>query len=207
MIRRLGARTRLTRLTRPPVRQPAGPPPLTEAEAAEAEEQLGVVLPPEYRRHLLEVSAGGETFARLERTADGWWWPHNTATRRDLLALPFPHPDSYKEADEALARREPRIEDHPDDEAYARAMTAWDDEAGEFEDRKTAGAVVIKEHGCGFATLLAVTGPLAGTVWWDGRATCDLILPLSLNHATGARPVTFGEWLEHGSWNLLPPGW
>ncbi|MFI9188831.1 hypothetical protein ACIG0A_05955 [Streptomyces californicus] len=41
----------------------------------------------------------------------------------------------------------------------------------------------------------------------DGRATCDLILPLPLNHATGARPVTFGEWLEHGSWNLLPPGW
>ncbi|MFD4055838.1 SMI1/KNR4 family protein [Streptomyces californicus] len=64
MIRRLGARTRLTR---PPVRQPAGPPPLTEAEAAEAEAQLGVVLPPEYRRHLLEVSAGGETFVRLER--------------------------------------------------------------------------------------------------------------------------------------------
>ncbi len=158
MIRRLGARTRLTR---PPVRQPAGPPPLTEAEAAEAEAQLGVVLPPEYRRHLLEVSAGGETFARLERTADGWWWTHNTAMRRDLLALPFPHPDSYKEADEALARREPRIEDHPDEEAYDRAMTAWDDEAGEFEDRKTAGAVVIKEHGCGFATLLAVTGPLA----------------------------------------------
>ncbi|KOU05694.1 hypothetical protein ADK88_17965 [Streptomyces sp. NRRL F-2295] len=180
---------------------------MTEAEAAEAEAQLGIVLPPEYRRHLLEVSAGGETFVRLERTADGWWWTHNTATRRDLLDLSFPHPDSYKEADEALARCEPRIEDHPDDEAYARAMTAWDDEAGEFEDRKTAGAVVIKEHGCGFATLLAVTGPLAGTVWWDGRATCDLILPLSLNHATGARPVTFGEWLEHGSWNLLPPGW
>ncbi|MFJ9141553.1 SMI1/KNR4 family protein [Streptomyces sp. JUS-F4] len=194
------------RLAADPVRRPAGPPPLTEAETAEAEAQLGVTFPPEYRRHLLEVSAGGEAFARLERTEGVWWWTDNTATRRDLLALPFPHPDSYDEADDALLLREPRAEDCPDDEeAFSRAWTAWDDEAGEFEDRKTAGAVVLKEHGCGFATLLALTGPLAGTVWWDGRATCDLIVPLSLDHAGGARPVTFGEWLGRDSWDLLPP--
>ncbi|MDN3025622.1 hypothetical protein [Streptomyces sp. S.PB5] len=72
---------------------------------------------------------------------------------------------------------------------------------------RTAGAVVVQEHGCGFATLLALTGPLAGTLWWDGRATCDLILPLSPDHVRGARPVTFGEWLGRDSWELLPPGW
>ncbi len=66
---------------------------------------------------------------------------------------------------------------------------------------------MLQEHGCGFSTLLAVTGPLAGTVWWDGRSTCDLIVPLSLDHAGSARPATFGEWLRHDSWELLPPGW
>ncbi|MEH0532679.1 hypothetical protein QBA75_39190 [Streptomyces stelliscabiei] len=65
----------------------------------------------------------------------------------------------------------------------------------------------MQEHGCGFSTLLAVTGPLAGTVWWDGRATCDRIVPLSPDHLGGARPVRFAEWLRHGSWALLPPDW
>ncbi|MEU5891291.1 hypothetical protein ABZ835_31235 [Streptomyces sp. NPDC047461] len=87
------------------------------------------------------------------------------------------------------------------------AWRPWAAEADDFEDRKTAGAIVVQEHGCGFATLLALTGPLAGTVWWDGRATCDLIVPLSLDHLRGARPVTFGEWLGRSSWDLLPPGW
>jgi len=185
---------------------PAVPPPLTEAEVAEAEAQLGVVFPHEYRRYLLQVSAGGAV-ARLEKTENGWWWAGNSTMRRDLLPLPFPHPDSYVEADDELDRREPQAEDYPDEEAFSRAWTAWDDECGEFEDRKTAGSVIAEEHGCGFATLLAITGPLAGTLWWNGRATCDLILPLSLDHAGGARPVSFDEWLEHDSWSLLPPGW
>ncbi|EFE77860.1 predicted protein [Streptomyces filamentosus NRRL 15998] len=67
--------------------------------------------------------------------------------------------------------------------------------------------VVIRplETSCGFATPRALTGPLAGTVWWDGRATCDLIVPLSLDHAGGGRPAAFCEWLGRDSWDLLPP--
>ncbi|MEV0170488.1 SMI1/KNR4 family protein [Streptomyces sp. NPDC050803] len=184
----------------------AVPDPLTEAEVAEAERELGVRFPAEYRTYLLRVSAGGAV-SRLRRTAEGWWWDGNGDTRRDLLATAFPHPDSYDAADDALLAREPRAEDFPDADSHARAWRAWDDEAGEFEDWKTAGAMVAEEEGCGFATLLVLTGPLAGTVWWDGRATCDRIVPLSLNHLRGARPVTFGEWLTRDSWGLLPPGW
>ncbi|MFE4254935.1 SMI1/KNR4 family protein [Streptomyces sp. NPDC056910] len=70
---------------------PAAPQPLTEAEVAEAEAQLGVGFPHEYRRYLLRVSAGGAV-AQLEKTENGWWWAGNSTRRRDLLSLPFPIP-------------------------------------------------------------------------------------------------------------------
>lgn len=181
-------------------------PPLSEAEIAEAEQELDVSFPQEYRDYLREVSAGGP-LARLERTERGWWWAGNDEARRALLTVPFPHPDSYAELDDVLFELEPQAEAFEDEAAYAVAWRAWDDEAGRFEDLKTAGAVVVQEHGCGFSTLLALTGPLAGTVWWDGRATSGLIVPLSLDHFGGAQPVRFGEWLRHGSWALLPPDW
>ncbi|WDT89420.1 SMI1/KNR4 family protein [Streptomyces sp. CNS654] len=53
MIRPLGAVR--ARLTRDSVQRAAGPPPLTEAETAEAEAQLGVTFPQEYRRYLHRV--------------------------------------------------------------------------------------------------------------------------------------------------------
>ncbi|MFC9535091.1 SMI1/KNR4 family protein [Streptomyces sp. NPDC056975] len=185
---------------------PAAPRPLTEAEVAEAEAQLGVGFPHEYRRYLLRVSAGGAV-AQLEKSENGWWWAGNSTTRRDLLCLPFPHPESYEDADDELYLRLPQAENYPNEDAFSEAMSAWNAECWEFDERKTAGSVVAKEHGCGFATLLVMTGPLNGTLWWDGRATCDLIVPLSLDHSGGARPVTFGEWLGRDSWDLLPPGW
>jgi len=184
----------------------AVPRPLTEAEVAEAEAQLGVGLPHEYRRYLLQVSAGGAV-AQLEKTDNGWRWAGNSTRRCDLLSLSFPHPDSYEDADDELYRRLPQAADYPDEDAFSAAVGAWNAEYAEFDERKTTGSVVAKEHGCGFATLLVITGSLAGTLWWDGRATCDLIVPLSLDHAGGARPVTFGEWLGRDSWDLLPPGW
>jgi hypothetical protein len=115
-------------------------PPLTEAEITEAERELGVSFPGEYRAYLREVSAGG-ALARLERTERGWWWAGNDEERRALLAVPFPHPDSYADADAELTAREPRAERFADDAAYGAAWRAWSDEADAFEDLKTAGAV------------------------------------------------------------------
>ncbi|MFJ1755046.1 SMI1/KNR4 family protein [Kitasatospora sp. NPDC088134] len=187
-------------------RGPSLPPPLTEAEVAEAERQFGVSFPTEYRTYLLTVSAG-LAVTRLERTGQGWRWAGDDPVRRGLLALPFPHPDSYVAAEGVLEGRCPEPADFPDEQSYERARGDWLEECDDFEDRKTAGAIVVQEHGCGFSTLLAITGPLAGTMWWDGRATCELILPLSLDHSGGAEPVTFGQWLGRDSWSLLPPGW
>jgi hypothetical protein len=182
------------------------PPPLTEADVADAERELGVAFPAEYRAYLLTVSAGGAV-SPLARTERGWWWENNGVPARESLALPFPHPDSYAAQDDELADREPRVEDFADERAFADAWRTWDEECETFEDRKTAGAIVAQEHGCGFATLLALTGPLAGTMWWDGRATCGLILPLSLDRLRGTPPIGFTGWLGRSSWDLLPPGW
>ncbi|MFE2298547.1 hypothetical protein ACFXAW_10150 [Streptomyces sp. NPDC059445] len=60
-----------------------------------------------------------------------------------------------------------------------------------FQELKTSGAVFIQENGCGFSTLLVVTGPHRGSLWFDGRATCDRILPMKLD----GRPVSFTDWL------------
>ena len=171
----------------------------------EAEQELGVTFPDEYREYLLNVSSGGAVH-RLQRGEDGWWWTGNDRRQRSLLRTPFPHPDSYAKADADLDAREPQETWFPAEQAYRAAWQAWDAECEAFEEQKTAGAVIAQEHGCGFATLLVITGPLAGTLWWDGRATCDRIVPLATDHSV-PRPVTFNQWLEHGSWNLLPPDW
>jgi hypothetical protein len=75
-------------------------PPLTEAEVSAAERDLGVTFPREYREYLLRVSAGGR-LARLERSESGWWWAGNGVHTRARLAEPFPHPDSYVDAEDA----------------------------------------------------------------------------------------------------------
>ncbi|WP_328923648.1 SMI1/KNR4 family protein [Streptomyces sp. NBC_00190] len=185
---------------------PSIPAPLTEAELAMAEHELGVSFPAAYRAYLQEAKPAKRVFQPC-RKEWGWDWGADRDTPAELLALPFPHPDSYLIANAELDAREPRLEEFADEQAYAAAWQTWDQEYEVFQDHKTAGAVILQDNGCGFYTLLAVTGPLAGTVWWDGRATCDLIVPLSLDHAGSARPATFSEWLRHGSWELLPPGW
>jgi hypothetical protein len=68
-----------------------------------------------------------------------------------------------------------------------------------FQERKTSGAVFIQDNGCGFSTLLVVASPHRGTIWFDGRATCDQILPLNLD----GRPVSFTDWLGRSSMDLL----
>ncbi len=162
-------------------------PPLTEGEVAEAERELGVRFPAEYRAYLMDGS-GGEAVFGLVRTERGWRWPGDDVLRPDLLSVPFPPPDFSVEADAELYEREPREANFPDHASYTAAWRAWDAECEEFEDRRTAGAVRFQDHDCGFATLLAISGPLAGTMWWDGRATCDRIVPLSVDHAGGGRP-------------------
>ncbi|WP_371677225.1 SMI1/KNR4 family protein [Streptomyces sp. NBC_01276] len=180
--------------------------PLTEAELALAERELGVSFPAAYRAYLKEAEHPRWVYPPF-RDERGWVWGADGPAPAELLRLPFPHPDSYVDATADLDGREPLPEDFADERAFGEAWQAWDREYEVFQDAKTVGSVVLQDNGCGFSTRLAITGPLAGTVWWDGRATCDLIVPLSPDHPGGGHPATFDDWLRHGSWDLLPAGW
>ncbi|MGW1728095.1 SMI1/KNR4 family protein [Streptomyces sp. NPDC002306] len=192
---------RFDELSCPPSRQDACPaPPLSEAEICEAEAELGIVFPDQYREYLLRQSASGAV-NRLRRSAAGWGWHGDSRTNYDLLTTAFSHPDSYCAYEDELDAREPLTEDFPDCNAYQAAWKQWDAEYEVFQERKTSGAVFIQDNGCGFSTLLVVTGPRQGSLWFDGRATCDQILPLNL----GGRPVSFMDWLTRRSMDLV--GW
>lgn len=184
----------------PPRRDAPQAPPLSEEEVCEAEAELGITFPEEYRNYLLRVSAGGAV-RRLRRSAAGWGWHGDSHTNYDLLTTAFPHPDSYRSYEDELDGREPMQENFPGHDAYQEAQKSWDAEYEVFQERKTSGAVFIQENGCGFSTLLVVTGPHRGTMWFDGRATCDQILPLNLD----GRAASFTDWLGRSSMALL--GW
>lgn len=170
---------------------PAAPQPLSGTDLRAAEAELGIRFPYEYRRYLRRQNATGKANP-LVRGPHGWGWRGDTSTNYALLAEPFPHPDSYLAYDDELGDREPSRDD-------AEAWAAWDDECGVLQERKTAGAVYIQENGCGFNTLLVVTGPHRGEMWFDARATCDLILPMRRQ----GRAATFADWLEWDSMDLV----
>ncbi|MGW0667159.1 SMI1/KNR4 family protein [Streptomyces sp. NPDC002746] len=174
--------------------------PLSEAEIREAEAELGIAFPEQYREYLLRQSTGGAV-NRLRRSAAGWGWHGDSSTNYGLLTTDFPHPDSYCAYEDELDARRPPAEAFPDHDAYQAAWKQWDAEYEVFQERKTSGAVFIQDNGCGFSTLLVVTGPHRGSVWFDGRATCDRILPLNLD----GRPVSFTDWLSRRSMDLV--GW
>ncbi|MET8857749.1 SMI1/KNR4 family protein [Streptomyces sp. NPDC004579] len=196
--RRITRGKRFDELGTPAAGSAAAPPPLSDAEILAAEAELGITFPEQYRAYLLRQSAG-DTVNRLYRSAAGWGWHGDSSTNYALLTSDFPHPDSYRAYEDELDEREPQAQDFPDHDAYQAASDQWDAEYEVFQERKTSGAVFIQENGCGFSTLLVVTGPHRGSLWFDGRATCDQILPLKLD----GRPVSFTDWLAHPSMDLV----
>ncbi|MFJ8230359.1 SMI1/KNR4 family protein [Streptomyces sp. NPDC094448] len=162
-----------------------GGPRLTEDEIREAEAEFGITFPAEYRTYLLEPF-GVRGVNPLRRTPEGWRWETSYTIDYHLLADDFPHPDTDPDA------RMPSRDDFSDAAAFEAAYEAWDAELNAYTDRMTDGCVVIQDGGCGFSTLLVVTGPLAGTVWFDATATTERIMPLK----SGGRSCTFGNWVR-----------
>ncbi|MDT0342467.1 SMI1/KNR4 family protein [Streptomyces litchfieldiae] len=174
------------------------PRPLLAAELAAAEEQLGVRLPGEYRRFLLEVAAGipggmpAPGLAPLVRDDAGrWGWDDiGTRTRLSRLAEEFP----AREVD-ALPDDEPRRADFPSEEAYLAELVKWDNDeppyGGDPVGDLTCGALCLHSLGCGDAVWLVVSGPLAGRMWSDHLVNEGGLYALRRDRRA---PVFFREW-------------
>ncbi|MEU9127457.1 SMI1/KNR4 family protein [Kitasatospora sp. NPDC048540] len=171
-------------------------PPLSEADLAEAEEELGVALPTDYRNFLVEVGAGGAGpfygLFPLRCDGQGWHWLDDTVrSDNSLLWRPFPAADQRARWSADLDAREPVSDDFPDEQSYLAAYRVWSEEWERLHDEMTAGAIRLSHEGCGYYTWLVVTGPEHGTLWTDLRACDGPIEPLA---GTGRDRVSFGEW-------------
>ncbi|MGW3887269.1 SMI1/KNR4 family protein [Micromonospora chokoriensis] len=166
---------------------------MTERELSEAERQLGVTMPDGYRDFLLHVDAGGVgpvRMRRLMRGLDGWGWEDDEETDHAALATPFPDQKSYGSRWEELDAVRPEVSDEA-------AWAAWCRRSSGVERAQTAGAVYLSDDGCGFYTLLIVSGAERGNVWFDRRATSDVIVPLRNRDGTRATFTDFYlDWLD-----------
>ncbi|GAA3761697.1 hypothetical protein GCM10022205_56850 [Spinactinospora alkalitolerans] len=163
-------------------------PPLTEAELLETEEALGVRLPEEYRGFLLEVAAAGAGpdygVLPLTRPKEGG------AASAEHLRRPF-RPVHVQELTTAHQAGKPLRRTYADPDEYVRDYHAWDERDDELFDALDEGSLRVSEHGCGYFTLLAVTGPERGTMWADVRATDEGAVPF---RRPGKERMTFAEW-------------
>lgn len=184
-------RPRLTALANRPGATPASwelEPPLTPAELAALESQLGLVLPADYRSFLLQAGRGGAGpgygLFPLRHRAGRWRWAGDGACDGDpeTLAEPFPHIQAFNPFDDVPAR--------PDD-------SAADDEWWEryedvvYDPAHSHGLLYLSDMGCALRTALVVTGPSRGQMWADYMAESDGFHPLQ--NPDGTRQ-TFTDW-------------
>ncbi|WP_436775903.1 hypothetical protein [Yinghuangia sp. YIM S09857] len=174
------------------------PRPLLPGELAEAEEQLAVRLPRDYRWFLLEVAAGipsglaAPNLAPLVRDASGVWSWDGIGTRTGLLRLTEEFP--AREVD-APPEDEPQRGDFASDERYLAELGRWENEQPPYDrdpvDDLTCGALCLHSLGCGDAVWLVVSGPHAGRMWAD-----HLVVGGGLYALRGRRrsPVFFRDW-------------
>ena len=174
--------------------------PLTEAEVADLESQVGARLPEEYRSFLLHVGAGGAGPAYgvfpVRRVDGRWRWEGDGADLADLtlLARPFPEHGPDPELVDALLTEQPDEETFEDMDAFDEANEAWQErwyDGPLFAPERTAGAIPICHLGCAQREWLVVTGVHRGTVWSDPRCDDADLEPLRDPDGT---PTTFTRW-------------
>ncbi|WP_219687214.1 SMI1/KNR4 family protein, partial [Streptomyces anatolicus] len=170
-------------------------PVLTEEEVAAVERHRGVTFPAEYRTFLLEVGAGGAG-------PDYGLFPikpvePDAPPATDHSALLF-RPERTGEL-AAHQEAEPRRADYgdtaADEERFCRDHHAWDTREDELLDALSEGTLCVSSQGCGYYTLLALTGPARGTMWHDARAAAEGLLPVQLIGKPGR--LTFAPWYLH----------
>ncbi|WP_203694921.1 SMI1/KNR4 family protein, partial [Catellatospora coxensis] len=176
-------------------------PALGDGDLADLEAWLGVELPADYRRFLTQVAAGGagpdygiNTVRRIA-DGDGWRWHGDCGDLTDVarLGLPFLVERPFGELLDELDEREPRPEDFTDETAFKEATWSWQDRMWEIVavPEFSQGAIYLVDEGCNRRYWLVVSGPAAGTVWYD--SSCDWADMNPVENDAG-EPMGFGEW-------------
>ncbi|MFJ5780229.1 SMI1/KNR4 family protein [Streptomyces sp. NPDC093094] len=175
-------------------------PVMREEQLRALEADLGIDLPAQYRSFLLHVGGGGAgpDYGLMTPTlgSTGWQWlgpglvfPAQS-TAAELAGRPFVAEALGSEL-EALEAQEPTSDVFAADDEFRRAHAAWDARYEELYDAQEAGAVYLSEQGCGYASLLVMTGPHRGDIWEDLRPADRGIEPTGYDFAHWYR-----RWLE-----------
>lgn len=175
-------------------------PVMSEEQLRGLEADLGIGLPPQYRSFLLHVGAGGAgpDYGLMTPSLgdDGWRWRgiglafSAQPTSAGFAGRPFVVEALQGELD-ALEGQEPEEGAFSTDEEFLHAHAAWDARYEELYDAQEAGTVFLSEQGCGYTSLLVMTGPHRGAVWEDLRPMDRGIEPTGLDFADWYR-----RWLE-----------
>lgn len=153
-------------------------PPLTTAQVREAEAQLCVALPEEYRSFLIEVGAGGAGpgygMEVLRRERGVWHWGHGDVIL-DQIRRPAQTAEQIEDAWDEVPEAAPQRAEFPDDAGFAAAREALRDLEEEVFSRRFIGCIPLGHQGCGWEEWLVVSGPQRGHI----RVMGDDVLPVS----------------------------
>ncbi|MBD0709095.1 MULTISPECIES: hypothetical protein [unclassified Streptomyces] len=173
---------------------------MDEAQLRALEADLGVGLPAQYRGFLLQVGAGGAGphygLVTPSLGDDGWQWRgiglalSTQPTTAEYAGRPF-KAEALRDDFDAFGAQEPEAESFATDEEFFHAHTAWMARYEELHDAQGAGAVFLSEQGCGYTSLLVMTGPYRGAIWEDLRPMDRGIEPTGHDFAHWYR-----SWLE-----------
>ncbi|MEU1591074.1 SMI1/KNR4 family protein [Micromonospora sp. NPDC005710] len=156
-------------------------PTLREADLAAFEGHHHITLPDTYRSFLREVGDGGAGPYCGLFPLDGEGLSDQDREERlrpGYLATPFPHTQAWNPAYHVPEPGVPGPGDMMTEDEY-------------FDERWTAGSLVIAEFGCGAFHRLIITGPTRGQVWFDDRAADGGLTP------EADFPDWYQDWLHN----------
>lgn len=165
-------------------------PPLSAAVITKFEKKYECLLPPDYKRFLIEVGNGGAgpyyglfKLGEMDGLGQDYEkWKEHDGFIGDLSA-PFPHTTAWNDLTGAPDENE------DDEEEYDRQVELF--ERVYWREENVNGAIPICHLGCAYRQWLVITGPEAGNIWCDDRADGKGLSPLA---ASGKTRVTFYEW-------------
>ncbi|MEI7059241.1 SMI1/KNR4 family protein [Nocardioides sp. CCNWLW239] len=174
-------------------------PTLSADEVEEAEAQLRIRFPEDYRAFLLEVGAGGAGpgygLPALSKEPDGWRWVNDGGdTQLGLLDVAALSHEQIEQEWEEHEAREPRRGDFQLHSAFNEAYGSWRAADDALYHRQFIGSIPLSHQGCGWYEWLVVTGPERGSI----RVIGDGCFPVADSFSD-----YYLEWLDKAEAELL----